>query len=226
MVSRFKNKLSPAGLIIAILALVVALGGVALAKGVIITKLNQISPSVRKQLKGKTGPQGPKGDVGAPGAMGSAGAKGDTGPAGKDGANGKDGLDGNDGEPGVCSLAKPECVLPPGATLVGNFGANGDKESEFAFATVTTALRLPSAPQTERVLPVSEGGEPTENCPGSVEEPKAVPGYLCFYVERRENASVGSRTANTSGGYIEVTPLNEPARFWVVGTWAVTASEP
>lgn len=225
MVSRIKNKLSPAGLIIAILALIVALGGVAFAKGVIITKLNQISPSVRKQLKGKTGPQGPKGDTGTPGATGPAGAKGDTGPAGKDGENGENGLDGKDGEPGVCSLAKPECVLPPGATLVGNFGASGGKENEYAFATVTTALRLPSVPTTERVLPESEGGEPTENCPGSVEEPEAAPGFLCFYVERRQNASVGSRTANTSGGYIEVTPLNEPAQFWVVGTWAVTAPE-
>src|SRR3954447_5081493 len=149
MVSRFKNKISPAGLIIAVLALIVALGGVAFAKGVIITKLNQISPSVRKQLKGNTGSQGLKGDTGAPGATGPAGAKGETGLPGKDGVNGKDGEPGEPGEPGICSPSEPECVLPPGATLTGHFAANSSNEKA-AYGAISFLLRLPTSPQVHR----------------------------------------------------------------------------
>lgn len=82
--------------VIAIIALVFAMAGGAWAAkgGVIITKLNQISPKVRSQLKGQAGPVGP---VGPAGPAGAPGAKGE---AGKDGSEGKAGIDGNEGKEG------------------------------------------------------------------------------------------------------------------------------
>lgn len=90
--------------VISVVALVFAMvGGAYAAKSVIITKLNQISPSVQKQLKGKTGQPG---QAGAPGG------------AGKDGANGANGKDGANGSAGksvaVAPLAVGECANEQG----------------------------------------------------------------------------------------------------------------
>jgi hypothetical protein len=97
--------------VVAVIALSVALCGGAFAAtasktkkkgGVVITKLSQIKPSVRKQLEGAAGPAGPagpigpaglagaKGDTGLQGPAGAAGAKGDPGTSGAAGANGED----------------------------------------------------------------------------------------------------------------------------------------
>lgn len=63
-------------LLVALVALFVALGGTALASGWVITRISQIKPSVRHQLRGNAGPQGPLGPEGP------AGPTGATGPAG------------------------------------------------------------------------------------------------------------------------------------------------
>lgn len=65
---------SPSGLI-AVLMLVFALGGTAIAaKRYVITSTSQISPSVLKKLKGKRGPQGPRGAQGPAGSDGGSSA--------------------------------------------------------------------------------------------------------------------------------------------------------
>jgi len=69
---RFMHLRSPA-LLVSVAALVVALGGTALAGGYIITSTKQIKPSVRRALKGKRGPRGFDGADGAQGAQGPAG---------------------------------------------------------------------------------------------------------------------------------------------------------
>lgn len=78
------RRLSPATAI-ALVALVFALGGTALASGYIITNIGQIKPSVVKKLRGRRGQRGPRGPQGAPGAQGgqgAQGAQGDPGPSG------------------------------------------------------------------------------------------------------------------------------------------------
>jgi len=69
---RFKSLCSPA-LVLSVAALVVALGGTALAGGYIITSTKQIRPSVRKALKGNRGPRGFDGADGVAGAPGPPG---------------------------------------------------------------------------------------------------------------------------------------------------------
>jgi hypothetical protein len=83
------GKPSPA-MIVAIVALVVALGGTAVAaKHYLITSTKQIKPSVLKRLRGDRGPQGspgPRGPAGATGAQGPAGPQGSQGAGGAPGA--------------------------------------------------------------------------------------------------------------------------------------------
>jgi hypothetical protein len=96
--SLLRKQFGTAGLVLSCLALMIALGGGALAATnskpsgkVVITSINQIKPSVRNQLKGQTGPPGLSGANGAPGKDGAAGPEGKPG---KDGAPGKDGKNG------------------------------------------------------------------------------------------------------------------------------------
>jgi hypothetical protein len=89
---RFMQFRSPA-LVVSVAALVVALGGTALAGGYIITSTKQIKPSVRKALKGKRGPRG---------------------------FDGTDGVAGPPGPPGPANLAQmtrveQDASIPPGA---------------------------------------------------------------------------------------------------------------
>jgi hypothetical protein len=73
---------SPA-LVVSVAALVVALGGTAVAaKKYVITSTKQISPKVLQQLRGRTGPMGPTGLQGPRGTDGTAGPAGADGPAG------------------------------------------------------------------------------------------------------------------------------------------------
>jgi hypothetical protein len=91
--------------IIAFIALVVALGGTAVAaRHYIITSTRQIKPSVLKALRGRTGHQGPTGATGpqgSRGAVGSRGVQGVPGPGGPPGAPGATGSEGKPGPPGA-----------------------------------------------------------------------------------------------------------------------------
>jgi hypothetical protein len=97
------GKPSPA-MIVALLALMVALGGTAIAADhYIITSSSQIKPSVLKALRGSAGPEGSRGSTGPegkPGPEGKAGPEGKTGPEGKPGASGTLGPE----DPGTLSL--------------------------------------------------------------------------------------------------------------------------
>ncbi len=120
-----RRKLTPAT-VIAIVALVVALSGTAVAASrYIITSTSQIKPSVLHALregagvKGTTaiaGPQGPAGATGAQGPAGAAGAQGVPGPTGPAGAQG---LPGTPGDARAYAVVRPPCdgcELVPGFT--------------------------------------------------------------------------------------------------------------
>lgn len=123
MLTRLKKRLSEGGpaMIVAIIALCLALCGGAFAAtasktkkksgGVVITKLSQISPSVRKQL------QGAQGAPGAPGAKGDAGAQGSKGDPGSPGSPGADGIDGKSVEVEEIPLGEIECQELGGANV-------------------------------------------------------------------------------------------------------------
>jgi hypothetical protein len=116
-VHRFRQ-LSPS-LVISVIALIVALGGSAVAAGYVITSTNQIAPSVLKKLKGNRGAKGAQAKIGANGVQGAAGPQGAPGAPGAQGLQGVQGVQGVPGPfPGV---------LPSGKTLRGTFGGAGNR---------------------------------------------------------------------------------------------------
>jgi hypothetical protein len=150
MLTRLRTQLGTAGLLVAIVALVAAIGGTALAaSGALTGKQKKEVTKIAKKFAGKpgaagaAGPAGPKGD---PGSKGDQGAKGDTGAPGSPGAKG------DTGEAGMCSEENPECTLPEGAMLTGMWSAAAGGEnssatySESDLATISFPLRVFPAP--------------------------------------------------------------------------------
>jgi Collagen triple helix repeat (20 copies) len=228
MLSRVHSKLGTAGLIVAILALVVALTGVAFAAAGLNSKqkkeVKKIAKSVAKA--GPEGKQGPKGDTGA---KGDQGPKGETGSEGKQGAEGKQG---NTGEAGMCSEEEPDCTLAPGATMTGIWsaaaGGKGIEYAETALATISFPLRVSPAPiglypvelgpttvglqlkdgsvtvyETSNFPPspeeIQKAGEAYgEACPGNFGTPEAASGFLCIYVGSSEGEVITPNPFSTN----------------------------
>lgn len=170
MLSLLRNRLGVPG-IIAVVALVFSMAGGALAaKGVIITKLSQIKPSVQKKLK-VPGPQGPAGPAGAAGAQGPAGpagpagSQGSQGPQGDKGATGPTGLAGQKGATGATGVTGP----------TGSAGATGATGAEGICSSTTSCVLGPGATETGvwSFGAVTEGAVPTEIPP--IQEPLNVP---------------------------------------------------
>jgi hypothetical protein len=146
MYQRYKERFGTAGVIVGVIALILALGGTALAaKGALTGKQKKEVEKIAKKFQG-TGPAGAKGDPGAPGAKGdpgapgakgdpgAPGAKGDPGAPGTPGAPGKDGDEGAQGDPGEKGDKGDEGspwtnlgVLPPGQMETGSWAFTGQQ---------------------------------------------------------------------------------------------------
>lgn len=129
--TRLKRQLgaSGPGVVVAIVALIVALTGGAFAA------TNQgASTSKTKVVKGPPGPKGAKGAKGNPGALGpagsqgAAGAKGDTGAQGPEGKQGKDGKDGEAGKSPVIVAEGPTVCEPNGGVVYEVEGSGEEAE--------------------------------------------------------------------------------------------------
>jgi hypothetical protein len=122
MLSRIREQVGGAGLGIAVIALIAALGGGALAanssggkeEASASAKGSKRGPRGKPGKPGKPGPQGPQGPQGAVGPQGPAGAQGLKGDPGEPG---EDGTDGIDGKSVVVADAVTECGLLEGITI-------------------------------------------------------------------------------------------------------------
>ncbi|HET7454548.1 MAG TPA: hypothetical protein VFJ76_03415 [Solirubrobacterales bacterium] len=249
MFSRLHGKLGTAGLVVGVVALVVALGGAAFAasglsgpeKKEIQKQAKKFSKKFSKQFAtpGPAGPQGPKGDTGAAGA------------AGKDGTNGTDGSDGTNGTNGesvTLGTAGGEC--PAGGVTVqvgtktatkkavcnGEDGETGFTETlptgatetgnwsiqEGGLMSLSFNIPLPAAPE---VHVLKEGEGETTDCPGNVEEPEAAAGQLCLYtLLEAELAWEPEWQVFFPGSLNAYGATLQFATGTGMGTWAVTAS--
>jgi hypothetical protein len=210
---------SPA-MLVAVLALLLAMGGSALAAHhYLINSTKQINPRVLKALKGRRGATGRPGVPGLPGAAGARGPQGKEGPRGKEGKT---------GEPGPFPS-----TLPSGKTLTGVFEATDGipaKLKGYAQAAISFPFPLAANPKAEVI---EASGKATEHCPGSRESPSAAAGYLCIYVWTSNGPAVGAyNPANEAPGagktgavaFTEVKcEAESPCNAHLVGTWAVTA---
>lgn len=255
MFSPLRNRFGIPG-VIAVIALVFAMFGGAYAaqqsgrnhkkSKVIITKLNQIKPSVQSQLKGKAGPAGPAGPAGA---NGNAGAKGDTGAAGPQGPQGPQGKEGEEGSPWTAGG-----VLPEGSTETGSWEMVGTSPGTTTAISFPIPLAAELDPQhfdylrKDQKAACEAESEPAkaeclaklkvkeEHCPGTVASPDAANGYLCVYTG---SGSVGPAElvslkpsveefgsafgASTTGAILIALDTVTPGTSgYFGGTWAVT----
>jgi collagen triple helix repeat protein len=235
MLSRIHQKLGTAGFIVAIVALVAALSGTALAalSGSEKKEVKKIATKIAKKYAGKPGPAGPKG---ATGPAGPAGAKGATGPKGATGAKGATGPKGATGAKGAAGAAGatgatgPEGspwtvggVLPEGETLSGAWAANGAGAFGFMIEDISFNIPLSEAPTVKYVPAKEEKSEPTEECPGSWQEPTAEPGFLCIYEQMRLGGAAPELGNGAEPWGINMLFFTEEKAMVAFGSWAVTA---
>jgi hypothetical protein len=131
MFSKLHDRLGTAGFVVAIVALVAALGGTAFAMTGLNSKQKKQVTKIAEKFAGKDGAQGPAGPAGPAGAPG---AKGDAGAPGSAGANGATGATGPTGATGVTGPKGP--TGPTGAT--GETGATGNIGATLASGTTET----------------------------------------------------------------------------------------
>jgi collagen triple helix repeat protein len=212
-------------------------------------------PKGPKGDTGPAGPAGPVGPAGAKGDAGAPGKDGAPGTPGQDGTDGTNGTDGIDGEDGMCSEGNPICQLPSEATLTGVWSASNPSESGNGkdVSTVSFPLQLLDAPTA--VIPfvgglgreLKDGSVATfgpfpnpqsleeqeanedaykEACPGTVDEPKADSGFLCFYNGTKNGAgefSIAGVQSEAASEFGIAVPWGLGFGVNVRGTWAVTA---
>lgn len=188
----FRDRFGAAGLAVAITALILAIGGTALAaSGALTVQQKKEVKKIAKSFQGK-GPVGPVGPKGDPGARGETGPKGDPGTPGEPGADGTFGS-----EP-----------LPEGQTLTGVWAARVSSGA-FSLATISYPIEVTPAPGAEVWVDKSgenalvfapqsgaliefieeDSAEVDSRCPGSAAAPGAEPGNVCLFTKVEEEAS-------------------------------------
>jgi hypothetical protein len=245
-VRTIREPFGTAGLIVACVALLAALGGGAYAaSGLTATQKKEVRKIAQAEAKKQqgVGPQGPAGPTGAKGDRGESGATGATGasgagvfsepePAGAhcfsggfkvkfaNGANYLcNGESGDDGSPWTAGG-----TLPQGATETGIWTVNyqGDTGEFGLFVDISFPVPV-STPLTGVYVKPSANPDPT-HCNGSSFDPKAASGYLCVYEELLEGTSGAPfvQPFGKAGAYMQLHPGSPTATVSGVGTFAVT----
>ena len=204
-----RESLGTAGLIVAVVALVAALVGTAIAAGGLTAQQEKQVKKIAKKYAGKdgaAGPQGPAGAQGAPGANGSSGTVGATGPKGPTGAagvTGPGGTTGPTGSPWTVGGTLPEGASETGIWSLGPFENVATYPGEFTNVPVALSFPIPLAAemafsQAHLILKngkeFTTGGEVTSTeCTGTVKAPKAKPGNLCVYLATTATPESGAK---------------------------------
>ncbi|MGA8745172.1 MAG: hypothetical protein WB507_04840 [Solirubrobacterales bacterium] len=252
MLTKLREPFGTAGLIVAIVALVAALGGGAYAT------THYLGATASKSKAGKPGPRG------KPGPAGPTGPQGLTGPAGKEGLEGPQGKEGKQGKEGSPWTAGG--TLPKGSTEKGAWAVGGkpaidqqvSSETELLMTPISFTIPLAAGLDAEHVH-VLDQGFPAPNrsaceaetgterteceeklvkeekaCPGTAVSPKAEAGNLCIFIGRAENLKILVPVLPGLEAFFEAGPTgavllalapehNEGKGLFASGTWAVTA---
>jgi hypothetical protein len=243
MFSSLRERFGTAGLVVAVIALIAAVTGTAIAAGGLTKSQEKQVKKIAKKYAGKqgpagaqgpAGPQGPKGDTGSQGATGDQGPQGIPGPPGADGTFSTEPLPEGETLTGIWShqfngkgaavlgISYPIRVDPAPAIVV----LVGEQASEFGVPGFSYN------PATGGELAVLESAAEVEVlCPGSAANPSAEPGVLCVYADEVKGAAwvlSGSADALASRASPDPTSgaplaLESPSGGFMNGSWAVTA---
>ena len=215
MYQRYKERFGTVGIVIGVIALVLALvTGAYAAGGGLSGKQKKEVEKIAKKYAGKPGA------AGAPGLAGPAGA------AGKNGTNGTNGTDGTNVTTAPIATSSATCnhnggvevksaspaqnvcngttgfteTLPEGKTETGEWALIGDAAGGFEHFADALSFNIPleAAPtphyiRTSGLEPVWNSTEEKEeevaqpDCPGSAAAPAAEPGSLCVYASAEVN---------------------------------------
>jgi hypothetical protein len=241
MFSMIRKRVTYANVVVTVALVFAMTGGAYAAKHYLISSTKQISPSVLKELAGKTGAvgkegpagkNGTNGSTGAPGPQGLQGLEGKAGKEGKQGEEGEEGREGKEGKEGKEGAKgqpwTPSNTLPSGATETGVWGTRPPEGKQ-----ELVSLSFPVALATE----LDEAHvhiAPNAACSGTVEKPTAEPGNLCVYPGVAANVKLeeivkpygfNEAGAGTTGANLAIsgnTGVPVPI-FYSNGSWAVTA---
>jgi hypothetical protein len=209
MLNAIRRNLSPSTAI-AVVALVFAMTG-----GAIAAK-DSATGSAEASKQGQRGKQGPRGPKGKQGPQGLAGPQGPTGPQG---ATGPQGPKGDTGSPWTAGG-----FLPSGVSLAGTWIAGAGSEvipgKGFGAASISFGLPLQAPPAVVIVKKDQEGIEHATECPGSVFAPKAAKGTLCLYTAADGGLEFQSAVPAPFGAIVNYMGTPGTGNG---GTWAVTA---
>lgn len=203
MLTRLRTQFGTAGLVVAILALVVAIGGTALAASALNGKQKKEVEKISKKFAGKPG---------AAGVQGPAGTKGDAGVPGSNGINGKDGTNGTSVTNTAIPVGNAKCEENGGAEFkvgagTATFACNGETgftktlplgETETGTVSFETVPSTPFPRFSNLSFPIPleealstgnihliDSGQTTTECTGSFSEPAAIAAagesVLCIY---------------------------------------------
>jgi hypothetical protein len=214
MLEKLHQRLGTAGFVIAIVALIAALGGTAIAaSGGLTSKQKKEVKKIAMQYAGKPGANGANG---SPGAKGDTGAQGAQGTPGAPGSAGSPGAAGTPGQPGSPWTASG--TLPAGAMETGTW-AFGFSQTAQATQVVPLSFAIPLSEGDATAITthyLGEGQGETTECPGTATNPLAAPGNLCIYALEELGVNGHSITTLTSGAVVTFGEIQ-----FAVGSFAV-----
>lgn len=150
----------------------------------------------------QTGPAGSRGVAGAPGTPGASGT------AGSSGTNGATGF---------------TSTLPSGKTEIGTFASDLEAQSAPGYMPISFNIPLSTAPE---IRIIGKKAPSTDECPGSVGDPQATPGFLCIYAGELFTGTLFTFDPAQGAGderYGIILGLKPTATSAIAyGTWAVT----
>lgn len=79
---------------------------------------------------------------------------------------------------------------------------------------------METTPQFQIII---KGGAGTTECPGTVQDPRAAAGWLCFYVREERNLELAGANPYAFGAELQAV-AHAAGRTTFAGTWAVTGS--
>ena len=245
-VRAIREPFGTAGLIVAIVALLAAVGGTAYAA----TKLNSTQKKEVEKIakkfqgtgpQGSIGPQGPSGPKGDPGAAGTPGTPGTAGGKGATGLTGPTGLTGLTGKTGPTGITGPQGSLQSGVTETGSWSAFATSEVQetLTVSSISYPLTLADASTAVVKLNREETEEstttPVNGCEFELENAEAVPaapaGKLCVFVTNEESGSLQriavpgflGETGDSPVGALLLGKTTPTGKLKLSGVWAVTA---